>query len=100
MKRAKRNQQVVEAWKSGATARNGRHTLWTNGESLWSYQVRIGTRLPSGATILADFTASSDSFVSQTTSCHVGIAYRNGVDLLMHPKVWKVSPVSHDEVPF
>tara|TARA_R100001594_G_scaffold96736_1_gene130964 strand:- start:231 stop:386 length:156 start_codon:yes stop_codon:yes gene_type:complete len=43
--------------------------------------------------VLADFTAPSDGFRSQTTSCHVNLAkYKTGNPVIMHPKVWEQSP--------
>ena len=100
MKRLNRNSQVIEAWKGGHPARNSRGTFYTDGENLWSYQVKIAKRLPNEAIILADFTAKSNSFLSQTTSCHVGLVRRGGVDLVMHPQVWKASMLSRETVPF
>ena len=95
------NQGVISAWKTGLSARNSRHTLHTDGERLYSYHLHIGTRLKSGATVLGDFTAPGGEYQSQTTSCHIGLAKRAGVDLVMHPMVWSTSPMSREaEIPF
>ena len=95
------NQGVISAWKIGLSARNSRGTLYTDGERLYSYQLHVGTRLKSGATVLGDFTAGADGYHSQTTSCHIGLAKRGGVDLVMHPVVWSTSPMSREaEIPF
>jgi len=60
--------------------------------------VKIGQRV-GGAAVLGDLTARGGRFYSQTTSCHVGLA-RRCADLVMHAKVWEVSPMSKDDVPF
>lgn len=93
------NSGVVRAWKEGRTAENGRQTLCTDGVSLWSYDLKIGHRLDSGATVLADYTASG-RYRSQTTSCHIGLARRTGINLMMHPLVWETSPMHEPELPF
>jgi hypothetical protein len=96
------NDGVIAAWKAGKIARNSRFTLHSTGERLYSYQLQIGMRTDSGVTVLADYTAQADSFRSQATSCHIGRARRAGVDLMMHPKVWEVSPLSEEKegIPF
>jgi hypothetical protein len=96
------NDGVIASWKAGKVARNSRFTLHSTGQGLYSYQLQIGMRTDSGITVLADYTAGADSFQSQTTSCHVGRVRRAGVDLVMHPKVWEISPLSEEdeEMPF
>ena len=95
------NEGVISAWKQGLFARNSRNTLHTDGDRLYSYRLHIGTRLKSGATVLGDFTAGAGGYHSQTTSCHIGLAKRAGVDLVMHPMVWSTSPMSREaEMPF
>ena len=90
------NEGVISAWKQGLFARNSRNTLHTDGDRLYSYRLHIGTRLKSGATVLGDFTAGAGGYHSQTTSCHIGLAKRGGVDLVMHPRVWSTSPMSRE----
>tara|TARA_R110000824_G_scaffold92217_9_gene223913 strand:+ start:362 stop:676 length:315 start_codon:yes stop_codon:yes gene_type:complete len=97
------NKGVIDAWKCGESARNSRRNLTTDGESLYSYRLKIGMR--AGETcVVADYTAGTNSFQTQTTSCHVGIA-RARADLVMHPRVWLTSPLSAEgstgeELPF
>ena len=99
MKRTK-NSNVIQAWKRGEPARNHRNNLSTDGTCLWSYGLQIGARTRVGVTVLADYRASG-KYRSQTTSCHVGLAERAGVDMIMHPVVWTTSPLSKDEeIPF
>jgi len=90
------NEGVISAWKRGRIAWNSRKTLHTDGERLYSYRLHIGTRLPSDATVLGDFTAPGGEYQSQTTSCHIGLVKRGGVDLVMHPMVWRTSPMSRE----
>tara|TARA_R110000824_G_scaffold205775_5_gene390678 strand:+ start:337 stop:600 length:264 start_codon:yes stop_codon:yes gene_type:complete len=77
-----RNNQVTYAWSRGniASAKN----LLTDGKELFSYQKKIGFTTSKGEKVVIDFMASSDSFVSQTTSCHVSLAKRS-CDIVMHP---------------
>ena len=94
-----KNIEVVRAWSRGESARNHRGSLVaTEDGELYSYTVKIG-QCVGGTAVLGDLTARGGRFYSQTTSCHVGIA-RRCADLVMHAKVWEVSPVSKDEVPF
>ena len=93
------NLNVVRAWKEGKNARNHKNTLITIDGELFSYQLKIGARTNTGVCVLSDYTASTGGFHSMTTSCHVGLAKRFA-DLVMHPVVWRTSPLSHDEVPF
>ena len=92
------NNQVIDAWAHGHDARNHRGTLVARAGELYSYQLKIGQRTTSGACIVADYTARGE-YHSQTTSCHVGRA-RVHADMVMHPKVWKTSPLSNEELPF
>ena len=94
------NAGVVRAWKSGDKARNSRHSLYTDGVTLWSYELQIGMRTASGCTVLADYRAGTDAYKSQTTSCHVGLAEREGVTMVMHPLVWRCSPLKDAGIPF
>ena len=93
------NEGVIDAWKCGEPARNSRGSLTTDGKALYSYGLKIGMRA-GGTCVVADYTAGTNSFESQTTSCHVGKA-RMVADLVMHPRVWLTSPMSdYSEIPF
>ena len=91
-----RNELVLEKWKDGETASSHNGALHTDGTSLFSYNLKIGHRADSGATIVGDFTASLGAFASQTTSCHVGKA-RAVADHTMHPVVFRNSEFKHHE---
>ena len=94
-----RNHIVIQKWKNGHAARNGRGTLYTEplpngGVDLFSYDLKIGHRTAGGACIVANYTAKTGHFKSKTTSCHVGLAKRSGeYPLVMHPLVWNESPM-------
>jgi len=94
-----RNHIVIQKWKNGHAARNGRATLYTEplpngGVDLFSYDLKIGHRTAGGACIVANYTAKTGHFKSKTTSCHVGLAKRSGeYPLVMHPLVWNESPM-------
>jgi len=98
------NDEVIAAWKRGDRARNGRCSLSTDGTNLYSYHLKIGHRTRSGGTIVAEYMAGGKgSFKSQTTSCHVGLAMRSGVSLVMLPIIFEATEWTQDpylEVPF
>ena len=100
-----RNHIVIQKWKNGEPARNGRGTLYTEplpngGVDLFSYDLKIGHRTAGGACIVANYTARTGHFKSKTTSCHVGLAKRSGeYPLVMHPLVWNESPM-REQKPF
>ena len=77
-----RNSEVTYAWSRGRIA-STRHLL-SDGQDLFSYQKKIGFTTSKGEKVVIDFMASSNSFVSQTTSCHVSLAKRS-CDIVMHP---------------
>ena len=96
------NDGVIKAWKAGKKARNGRASLTTDGVSLHSYHLKIGHRLPSGVTVMGNYTASG-KYKSQTTSCHIGLTRRHGVDQEWHPLVFEATTFTKDpneDVPF
>ncbi len=95
------NRGVIERWSKGQAARTSNGALTTDGQGLFSYGLKIGMRA-GNTCVVADYTAATGSFQTQTTSCHVGLA-KAAADLVMHPKVWDVSPLSGtgwQEVPF
>lgn len=89
------NQNVIKLWKEGKNARNHRYSLVSLNGNLYSYQLKIGHRHSNGATIVADFTANSGNFHSQTTSCHVNLARRQA-DQTFHPTLWKTTSMYKD----
>ena len=99
------NEGVIKAWQNGLSARNGKYSLSSaaredGSAELYSYDLKIGERTPAGVMVIADFTAPAKGFHSMTTSCHVNIAkYQTGSPVIMHPLVWKCSPMS-DTKPF
>jgi len=81
-----RNSDVVRHWRFDrpASAAN----LFTDGENLFSYRLKIGFTTPNGTKVALDYTASGE-YHSQTTSCHVGLAKRR-CDEVMHPVTHEV----------
>jgi hypothetical protein len=56
-----------------------------------------------GGTIVAEYMAGANAFKSQTTSCHVGMAMRSGVNLVMLPIIFEATRFTQDpnaDVPF
>lgn len=93
-----KNEEVVRAWKAGDIATNHTRTFYAMQDgSLWSYGLKVGHRTEAGMCLLANYTASG-KYVSQTTSCHVGLA-RRAAHQVWHPKVWEVSKFG-DVAPF
>ena len=72
------NDGVIDAFLNCKTANAGR--LKTDGQSLYSYDLRIAEHIPDkegGATTLVyDYTSKGGNYVSQTTSSHVGAIKR------------------------
>jgi len=95
------NRKVIDAWKNGKRAVNGRKSLWTDGKWLYSYKLAIGFRTSNGICVLANYTSGGGSFQSQTTSCHIGRARRVvSTELIWHPLVFEASRKSfEDDVP-
>ena len=93
------NMNVINLWKAGKNARNHRKSLTSFGGNLYSYQLKIGHRHPNGGTIVADFTAGTGNYRSNTTSCHVNLA-RRMADQTFHPVLWRTTDMFEDEVPF
>jgi hypothetical protein len=91
-----RNELVLDKWKDGESASSYNGALRTDGTNLFSYNLKIGHRAKSGATIVGDFTSPGGSFQSMTTSCHVGKA-RGIADHTMHPVVFNNSEFKHHE---
>ncbi len=69
-----RNDKVVRNWAAGKAGSAG--NLSTDGSNLWSYNLLIGTT-EEGRKVVRDYTSGgSHGWISQTTSCHVGLAKR------------------------
>jgi len=100
-KRILTNSKVIEAWQRAERAANHRGTLqcYSDG-TLYSYSLHIGQRTPSGVCIVGDYTAPGGGFRSMTTSSHVGRAKRVQGVTVMHPLVWRESPLSNEEIGF
>ena len=77
-----KNSDVVKNWRFDAPAAAG--NLFTDGQSLFSYRLKIGFTTPAGVKVVVDHTAGSNSFYSMTTSKHVNMAKRRA-DEVMHP---------------
>jgi len=77
---------VARSWKAGCKAKNHSESFWTDGTYLYSYALKIGVR-ELGYCALYEYTAHG-TFVSCTTSCHVGIA-RPYADLVVLPHIDK-----------
>ena len=72
------NDGVVDAFLNCKSANAGR--LKTDGQSLFSYDLRIAEHHPqddgTAITIVYDYTSKGGNYVSQTTSSHVGLIKR------------------------
>jgi len=68
------NQQVVAAFLNQRPCNAG--ALTTDGQSLYSYNLRIAEHIPTAAgrqVIVYDYTSRGNAYRSQTTSSHVGL---------------------------
>ena len=78
------NQKVVENWKLGKLGKSLH--MSTDGNSLFSYEMKIGQTLTSGQK--QGLNAQRPFFYSRTTSKHVGIV-RRYADKMIDPKIIK-----------
>tara|TARA_R100000008_G_scaffold70097_1_gene47608 strand:+ start:356 stop:628 length:273 start_codon:yes stop_codon:yes gene_type:complete len=76
----KTNKEVIRAFAWGKRAAAG--NLYTDGRSLWSYDLKIAQRTPEGV-IVGDFTSPGGQFHSMTTSKHVGMAKREAHTVML-----------------
>lgn len=68
------NRQVVRRWLNGEPGRSGNGNLHTDGKKLYSYKLIIG-ETDGVEKIVHHYHRGGDcGFISQTTSCHVGLA--------------------------
>jgi len=70
------NANVARRWVEGMPARSYDGNFGTDGESLWSYDHKIGYTDSHRNKFVLDYTARSNSFISRTTSKHVGYALK------------------------
>ena len=61
---------VLHCWRLSAPHRVRHLSLWTNGQELFSYALKIGLT-EGNVNVLLNYTALGGSFVSYTTSTHV-----------------------------
>ena len=61
---------VLYCWRFSAPHRVRHLSLWTNGQELYSYALKIGLT-EGNVKVLLNYTALGGSFVSHTTSTHV-----------------------------
>ena len=85
-----KNELVINSWTRGVAASSHNGALRTDGVNLYSYNLRIGYRARTGATILGDYTSPGGQFYSMTTSQHVG-KVRGIASHVMHPAVFENS---------
>ena len=80
-------QDVISAWIQGNIASTERARFSTDGRKLFSYELVIGYTDDLGQCFVFDYTSGAESFVSQTTSCHVGLAKRAvHLDNIINPR--------------
>lgn len=83
------NSGVVEGWSRGTPCRNGNGSFSTDGNSLFSYNTKIGFTTLEGRKVLVEYTAATGHFLSMTTSGkHISPA-RRVADEIMHPTVFE-----------
>ena len=78
-----KNSDVAESWKHDKSA-NG-STTTTDGQNIYSYNLRIGYTDENNQKVAIDYTTTGGSFYSMTTSKHVSYAKRYA-DIVILPK--------------
>ena len=66
--------KVAECWAKGIPAKSWTGNMWTNGLCLYSYSLCIGTTDRNGKKIVFSYLSLTDTWVSPSTSKHVGLA--------------------------
>mgnify|MGYP003650979614 FL=1 len=94
-----RNRNLILEWIDGRSqiTNHTKSLMVDEHGSLYSYRLKIGQRTDAGICVVADYTAPKNQFRSVTTSTHVGLAKRlisRSGGLIMHPLVWRTSPLS------
>lgn len=68
-----KNNLIPRFWHSNTPAKNSNKTYSTDGSTLYSYDLPVGITTYDGIKVLYDYT-STGTFISTTTSTHVGLA--------------------------
>jgi hypothetical protein len=66
--------KVAESWANGVPAKSWTGKLWTDGLCLYSYSLCIGTTDRNGKKIVFSYLSATDTWISPSTSKHVGFA--------------------------
>ena len=80
------NRQVLNAFAAGRAGSSSNGAFSTDGNSLYSYRLRIATHMGSEIAV-GDYTASG-SYYSQTTSKHVGYARSLPSAVVFSPEIF------------
>ena len=90
------NSNVASNWSSNRESQSHNGSFSTDGRNLYSYRQLIGITLSNGEKIALNYTSRNKGIsISQTTSCHVGLASRNA-DQTMNPDVAKEAGLIHE----
>ena len=87
------NEQIVNTFLNGGTFQRRYKALSTNGNALFSYNLKIAEHNSDGY-VVYDYTAGGGHCVSQTTSTHVGLVKRmapSRVTEVMRPDAARVA---------
>jgi len=92
-----RDYTPVAAWVKGQEAKTRRGTFWTDGNTLYSYNLPIGYKTEDGLRVVKLYVAPF-AFRSRTTSSHVGAALQpQTADLVENPITGEVRRYRHEE---
>ena len=84
------NEDIVRAWANNHPART--KTLKTDGDDLFSYNLKIGYTQKNGSKVIIDYTKAGGEFYSMTTSSAVGLGKRFA-NILQNPVTNKKSTI-------
>jgi hypothetical protein len=83
------NRNVVANWSINKAAHSNNKQLTTDGQDIYSYRKLIGITLRDGTKVALEYRSTKGgSYISQTTSTHVGQA-SGSADLCMTPDAAK-----------
>ena len=88
-------QEIVDSWRAGDSSCSSNYNFYSTAEGeLYSDGLKIGHRTQTGKCIVMDLAESDWSYPD-----HIKLA-KAAADLVMHPRVWEVTSISKERIPF
>jgi len=82
MTKSRQNSDVAESWKHGRPLKSWNGKMKTDGIKIWSYNLIIGDTVE-GKKVSYQYQAAVNTFVSPTTSQHVGLTMQQADKIII-----------------